>query len=256
MFSCVEIDWLNWQACINPDLVSAPAWVQALGTVIALAIAIYVPFNVHRRETLDRNEREIQEVEKRRQLLLSALYVEVFAFAIRSARDAETWGRQAVIEANRAGGNKGVRTRDVRDLLKFEPITPVVYPAAALNYGLLEPEAQATLNEFYYRVDAIARDIHRFALNRDANVPIPGVDVNHLALLFYDSCETAQKVLAALRNSMDNYASLDEKMTNSYRRSFVDPSPLGSNIDDVLYNVLKNRKVDRPSKDDSDPQID
>jgi hypothetical protein len=49
--------------------------------------------------------------------------------------------------------------RPLSSVSKFRPVDPVVYPAVASKLGLLNPEAVFPILQFYFRLDALRREI-------------------------------------------------------------------------------------------------
>lgn len=224
------------------------AWVQAIGTLLALLIAIWIPNHIHTKDIRTRIEREDRDIENQRKRILSALYIEIFGFAARCARDTDTWHKEAMLEDRRGKGDRSVgKRRSLRDMLKFEPNIPVAYPTLAGNLGILEPDVQAAISEFYYRLEAVARDVRRFSRDTNLDGELGGADARHLAQVLFDTCEPAQKALNGLRQSLEGFLSLDEKMNQTYENIFLEPVNLGSTIDEVLEQVLKNGKSIKPS---------
>ncbi len=207
------------------------AWVQAIGSIAAILVAIGVGWYSHRRDEKNRDLAERQH----RQRVLSGLYVEVFLRAARCARDANTWRLEVRYENERHRGIPGFEQRRIiKNLLKFEPSPPVVYPALAESHGLLDPDAQAALSEFYYRLEAVTRDVRRFALKKwDADME-PDDTVHFAQVLHGVVCAPAQEAIKQLRAGLDDHAGLDRKLNESCRNMFMDPSPLGDTIDAVL----------------------
>ena len=137
-------------------------------------------------------------------------------------------------ERKRSKGIPNVRPRrKIINLLKFEPSPPVVYPALAESHGLLDPDAQAALSEFYYRLEAVTRDIQRFSL-REWDADMEAGDVEHFAHVLHGTCAPAKEAIKQLRAGLDDYADLDRKLNASCYKMFMDPPQLGDTIDAAL----------------------
>jgi len=191
------------------------------------------------RITLNYQERRSGKADKRRQQrILSGLYVEVFTRAVRCARDAYTWTDEVRNEANRLTAAKGTpRQRIVLEVLKFEPSAPTVYPALAESHGALEPDTQAALSEFYYRLETVARDVHRFE-SMDWHKKLSTNDKKHFADVLYGTCAPAREAINQLRRELVSHADLDKKLNESFKSFFTDPKPLGTDIDEALDAVI------------------
>lgn len=50
MFSCGYIEFIDWTTCINFDLLTWPAWIQAIGSLVAIGVAFYIFRIDHRRQ--------------------------------------------------------------------------------------------------------------------------------------------------------------------------------------------------------------
>ena len=213
--------------------IEVAAYVQAYGSVGAILVAIVIGWFSHSRDKKIRR----REARQHTQRVLSALYVEVFGRAARCARDASTWKTEVEHERVRheARGRGGTPDRrKIIDLLKFEPSPPVVYPALAESHGLLEPDAQAALSEFYYRLEAVTRDVRRFAL-KEWSVEMEPIEVQHFAQVLHGVvCAPAQEAIKQLRAGLDDHADLDRKLNASWSKMFMDDPPLGDTIDAVL----------------------
>lgn len=208
------------------------AAVQAIGSIVAIFVAIGINMYSHYRDDKVRRQENRDHVQR----IISGLYVEVFARAARCARDAHTWRNEVLLEKKRGSGEKVGKRRIVKELLKFEPSAPVVYPALAESHGMLEPEVQARLSEFYYRLEAVNRDIQRFTL-RKLESEIEPADTIHLARCFYDACVSADDAITELRKALDSHVGLDQRLNITYDAFYKEPTPLGDSIDEVLAQV-------------------
>jgi len=214
------------------------AWVQAVGTILAVFAAISINVYSHYRDKKNLKK----EAQQRYQRILSGLYVEIFAHAARCARDAFTWLNEDNLENNRAKGETTQPRRTIKNLQKFTPSHPVVYPALAENHGLLDPAAQAALSEFYFRIQLIIQDVQRFS-SQPHHTEMQPDDTKHFANTLFNACKPAKEAIAQLRSKLNSYSDLDIKLNESYSDIFNEPTPMGKTIDEVLSTILKTRET-------------
>lgn len=209
---------------ISPEVA---AWVQAFGTIAAVIAAIFISKQTHKREKEHRRE----EAKQREQNILNALYVEVFRNAARCARDAYTWMGEWEKNAPE------IERRNIVNLMKFRPSTPVVYCAIANRQGILSPDIQAALSEFYFRLELIRFDVDRFSKKSPDDKMNPG-DTHHFAQTLVFACRPGLEALKRLRVGLDKPENLDAKLNSACLDMFRSPSPLGTTIDEVMSVVI------------------
>lgn len=87
----------------------------------------------------------------------------------------------------------------IRRLLKFRPVEPVMYPNLAARLGLLSDEILAPVTHFFFRLDAIRRDIDHWGLMQDLDTDLAAKgDTRLIARRFGDALGSGLKALEAL----------------------------------------------------------
>ncbi|HAD87411.1 MAG TPA: hypothetical protein DCG48_08620 [Rhodospirillaceae bacterium] len=169
---------------------------------------------------------------------MSALYVEVFRNAVRCARDAHTWVNEWELDKARKEGAKVRDRRTIQNFMKFAPSTPVVYQALAESHGLLAPNVQAALSEFYFRLELVSFDVSRFSQSKWDELMDPS-NTEHFARTLYNACVPGREAINELRQGLEGYADLDLKLNLTCMDIFEWPTPLGKTFDEVLDASIK-----------------
>lgn len=141
------IRWIE----LHPGLAS---WTQALGAILALLIAIYVPWDQHRKETLARKLESIQQQKSMRQKLTAGLSAEVKAIdeVLESRYETAKQVLDKLAVAEMAG-----RPIDTGDLPAdaIHVTDAAIYRAVTQDLGVLPTELIGSIVSFYTLISQV-----------------------------------------------------------------------------------------------------
>jgi hypothetical protein len=155
---------------------------------------------------LDRGRRRIEAKE-----VSDSLYNEI---ADRSARCLNDYIHPL------SGFEKGERqAEDMRTsrLTKFRPVDPVVYPAVAGKLGLINTEALFPIIQFYFRLDAVRREIDYIVEDFDHDIDLAATDAARMQRVvgrFQETCGAALEALEKL--NVESAHQIDAAASHAY----------------------------------------
>jgi hypothetical protein len=161
----------------------AAAWVQAIGSVVAIGAAVWIAAHQHDSQ-VHRERAELENMKK-------ALFHELANRVGRCCFDFEhPWHQHLeVLDAMK-----------VFRLRKFVPEPPVIYPAVAPKIGTLEDDEAQAVIAFYIALAAWRRDIENNAdeFQQQGNEDVDEVRIRHLALRLRETLEPGHRALNTL----------------------------------------------------------
>lgn len=155
--------------------------------------------------------------------LARALHIELADRLARCCFDFEApWGAYVAGRSTRPMG----RVR----LLKFEPVQPIIYRAAAAEIALLPSDAPQALLQFYYALDAWRRDLTNTAPNWDAETGPPPATTSLLALRLFQTLRPGLAALTALGEHVPNAELLEDAALAAYDVDRTNGIPRSTNL--------------------------
>jgi hypothetical protein len=122
-----------------------------------------------------------------------ALYIEVADRAARCLNDhIEPWSRYAKHRSTPTGA------MDVSRVGKFRPTDPIIYQSLAGRLGIMKPEVLAPTVQFYFRLDALRREIDTVTKDFSAGTNLMAKNQNRVQLIAQRFHETLRPALRAL----------------------------------------------------------
>jgi len=117
------------------------------------------------------------------------------------------------------GIETGTSTKAVTNdwVAKFRPADPVVYVSVAGKLGLLEPQVMFALNHFYFRLQALTREIDAFSdqERRVLNDPHGRRQLEIIPARLRSTFEPALRALERL--NVPNFEGFDREAISEYR---------------------------------------
>jgi len=142
----------------------------------AVVLAVFLTYSKQKRRDAEINQ------EKKAHIIL-ALYAELYLRAARAVRDCATW--RGYIETS--------EKIDLSRFRKFRPDEPFVYQSLGSDIGMLPIDIVSHLNEFYFRLDAVRRDVEKTPNTYKEH--FDDVDPYNLDVLFYSEMKLFHKRL-------------------------------------------------------------
>lgn len=135
--------------------------------------------------------------------------------------------------------NHATETMPVSRVAKFRPAEPVVYPGLAANFGLIKSEALSPIFQFYFRLDALRREIDGVVADFDADTNLMVHNkgrVTAIALRFRETLSPALNALESL--NVESSERIDVEVAASYPET----AKLGKPLREALRGVLEEIK--------------
>jgi hypothetical protein len=100
---------------------------------------------------------------------------------------------------------------------KFRPVDPVVYPSVAAKLGLLRPEALFPVVQFYFRLDALRREIDNLTADFGPDQNLTTAAMPRLKLITARLRGSFEPALAALEKlGVENAAQIEHEAAQAY----------------------------------------
>lgn len=181
-------------------------WVTALATIIAALLSGWAGASFNNRKNI---KRERQNRKQEKEDVTTALYQELADRVARCLNDyLSPWKGYYVGDS--------ITPMQVHRLQKFRPADLVVYPQLAGKLGLVDTQALGRLIHFYFRLDAIRRDIDRWnAADRDLDLYAAG-HTKLMGLRFAESLKPALEALEALGSKLPDHEKIDDQVSAGY----------------------------------------
>lgn len=181
-----------------------PAAWAAIGTISGTLIGAFGALYVGR-------HLERQRSEKEKRTIAASLHAELADRAARCANDYVAPWRDI------HQSKPPTKALDPDWVEKFRPVEPVVYPRVADKLGILPVDALFSVVQFYFRLDAVRREID--SIVRDFS---PGADIQKLdyprlrrvALRLHEALAPALKALERL--NVDRASDIEAEAASSY----------------------------------------
>jgi hypothetical protein len=156
-----------------------------LGNVAFLVLGVLLVYVIGLEQEDDRRKQTAKD-------LSASLYVELAYRFARCCYDCEhPWG----------GRWDKPEQMQPHEVLKFAPVPPVIYPAAADQIALLGSDAMQALVQFYYRLESYRRELENFAA---VDSPfVPERDIKLLAIRLHQTLVPGRTAVEALGTGID-----------------------------------------------------
>ena len=140
MYSCVSFGIIDWVVCVDMTSVNLPAWIQAIGSVLAIFVAVYIVRADHRKQ-------DQQDKAKKRTVARALMYEMSHALKFLAA------GHKELTTISKKSGS--VSASEIR--LTY-PSHRKIYSALGENIGVLSEKAVHAAVNFDHYMQALERD--------------------------------------------------------------------------------------------------
>jgi len=195
---------------------SAPAWVQAIGSIIAVAVALYVPF-ITNRHNEERAQRERLVAGRAVAILISPVVEDFFGQIVRRSIDFETLMRQYNGEVSVAGFLNILRIAEMPKMPDLVPFEQIQLLDPKISSPLLT--VMARLPMYIEACEHLAGEAYRISLESPISSQ-PLHELNELAIELRRPASTVLAWLPAYRDgdagTVSRLSAMLERKINSH----------------------------------------